>query len=217
MLILSVCILVCVITCVVWHWQSQRYNRRKALQVLRWIEAALANQGHVAGIRWLAASRFKVPLRLTSGIFRRAWIMVELRPSEMPFHWALSKLNNCQDMITFEGDLDVPPSFTLEVHNFRWFARSSRKVSPGAGNWTFEQAGPFIISTRMDWQKEITRAMSSLTETCNREFCNVRFQRRSPHFSATMPLDSISPASPIRACMFDTVRELAANSLPSLF
>lgn len=217
MLVLGICLLLSVICCVVWHWLFQRYNRRKALQVLRWIEAALAEHGHVAGIRWLADSRFKVPLRLTSGLFRRAWIMVEFSPSQMPIHWLLNKLNNRQDVITFEADLDYPPSFSLEVHNYRWFARSSRKVSAGTGNWTFEQTGPFIISTRMDWQKEITRAMSSLTETCNREFSCIRFQRRSPHFSATIPLEAISPACPARTGIFDTVRELAANSQPSVF
>lgn len=217
MLVLVICLLVSVITCVVWRWLFQRRNRRKALQVLRWIEAALAEHGHVAGIRWLAASRFKVPLRLTTGVFRRAWIMVELSPSQMPIHWLLSKLNHRQDTITFEADLDCPPSFSLEVHNFRWFARSSRKVSAGTGNWTFEQTGPFIISTRLDWQKEITRAMSSLTETGNREFACIRFQRRSPHFAAAMPLEAISPACAARTCIFDTVRELAANSQPSLF
>lgn len=217
MLVLGICILVGAIGCVVWSRLSQRHHRRKALQVLRWIEAALAGQGHVAGIRWLDASRFKVPLRLTSGVFRRAWIMVEFSPRRLPIHWVLNKLNNCQDQITFQADLDLPPSFSLEVHNFRWFARSSRKTSPQSGDWTFEQTGPFIISTRMDWQKEITRAMGSLAETCNREFSNIHFQRHSPHFSATMPLEAISPDCPTRACLFDTVRELAANSLPSVF
>lgn len=217
MLFLGICLLISVICCVAWRWLFQRHTRRKALQVLRWIEAALAEHGHVAGIRWLAASRFKVPLRLTSGLFRRAWIMVEFSPSQMPIHWLLSKLNNRQDVITFEADLDSPPSFSLEVHNFRWFARSSRKVSAGTGNWTFEQTGPFIISTRMDWQKEITRAMSSLTETCNREFSCIRFQQRSPHFSATIPLEAISPTCPAHTDIFDTVRELAANSQPSVF
>lgn len=165
----------------------------------------------------MAASRFKVPLRLTSGVFRRAWIMVEFCPVEMPVHWLFSKLSHQQELITFQADLDLPPSFSLEVHNFRWFARSSRKVSPGSGQWTLEQSGPFIISTRMDWQKEITHAMTSLTENCNREFLSIRFQRRSPHFSATMPLEAISPNSPTHSYLFDNVRELAASSSASLF
>lgn len=217
MLLLAAILVIFAAGWVAWRWLFQRHHRRKALQVLRWIEAALAGQAHVAGIRWLASSRFKVPLRVTSGLFRRAWIMVEFTPCEMPIQWLLSKLQNRQDLITFQADLDLPPSFSLEVHNFRWFARSSRKVSTGTGHWTFEQTGPFIISTRLDWQKEITHAMTSLTETCNREFLSIRFERRSPHFSATMPLESIAPTSPTRNYMFDSVRELAGSSSASLF
>jgi hypothetical protein len=217
MFLLGVYFAAAALLCGVWYWLSRRHNRRKAVQVLRWIEAALAGQGHVIGMRWLARSRFKVPLRLTSGVFRRAWIMVEFSPCEMPIHWVWSKLTSKQDLITFQADLDWPPPFSLDVHNFRWFARSSRKASPTSCNWTFEQRGPFIISTRMDWQKEITSAMTSLAGTSNREFLNISFRRKSPHFSVTMPLEAISPTCPTRSCIFDTVREVAASSSASLF
>ena len=200
-----------------WYWFSRRHTRSKAVQVLRWIEAALAGQGHVLGMRWTSPWQFKVPLRLTSGVFHRAWITVEFSRCEMPINWIVSKLRNQQETITFQGDLGFPPSFSLDVHNFRWFARSSRKTDLGSSHWTFQQSGPFVISTRMNWQKEITSAMMSLTSTNNREFMNISFRRRSPHFSATMPLESISPASPTRSYMFDSVRELAASSSASLF
>lgn len=201
-----------------WYWASVCLARRKAVRILRWIAASLSGQGHVSGIRWLSTSSFKVPLRLTSGVFHRAWIVVELSRCGTPVHWLWSRLNHRQDLITFQADLDWAPPFSLEVHNFRWFARSSRKNAPGTGgDWTFEQGGPFIISTRLDWQKEITSAMSSLVSVGNREFLSISFSRRSPHFSVTMLLDAISPGCPTRGCMFDAVREVAASSLPSLF
>src|SRR5437660_12631558 len=92
MLFLVVCLLIGALFSGVWYWLSIRHNRRKAVQVLRWIEAALAGQGHVVGIRWLAPSRFRVPLRLTSGVFNRSWVSVELTPCEMPLRWVLSKI-----------------------------------------------------------------------------------------------------------------------------
>lgn len=169
------------------------------------------------GLHWLAFSRFKVPLRLASGVFHRAWIIVELSPCKTPVSWIWSKLSRQQELIVFQADLDWAPAFSLDVHNFRWFARSSRRSSPADSEWTFEQTGPFIITTRMDWQKEITSTMTSLVGVNNSEFLNISFSRFSPHFSVTMPLDAISPASPSRACMFDAVREVAVHSLPSLF
>jgi len=217
MLWLGIFFVAAALFCGVWYWFSRRHTRSKAVQVLRWIEAALAGQGHALGVRWTSPWQFKVPLRLTSGVFHRAWITVEFSPCEMPINWIVSKLRNQQDTITFQADLDFLPSFSLDVHNFRWFARSSRKTDLGSSHWTFQQSGPFVISTRMNWQKEITSAMMSLTSTNNREFMSISFRRRSPHFSATMPLESISPTSPTRSYMFDSVRELAANSSASLF
>jgi hypothetical protein len=58
--------------------------------------------------------------------------------------------------------------------------------------------------------------MSSLARGENREFTNISFQRRSPHFSVTLPLETIAPGSPTRGCMFETMRELAASSSTSL-
>ena len=87
MLFLLACVLFSALLCAAWYWLSIRHNRRKAVLVLRWMESALAGQGHVIGIRWLAASRFRVPLRFTSGVFNRAWVLVELSPCEMPLKW----------------------------------------------------------------------------------------------------------------------------------
>jgi hypothetical protein len=216
MLLLGVYFLLGLILCSAWYWFSLRRNRRKAGLVLRWIETALAGQGHVRGIRWVAPSRFKVPLQLTPGVFHNACLVVELSPSEMPIKWLLSKVKKQQDMIVFQADLDCPPSFSLNVNNFRWFARSSGKTQSADSNWTFEQTGPFVISSRMTWQKEVACTMTSLASSSNREFLNISFQRRTPHFSVTLPLDALSPDSPTRGYMFENMRELATSSSASL-
>jgi hypothetical protein len=59
--------------------------------------------------------------------------------------------------------------------------------------------------------------MASLTRTESSEFLNVSFQRSSPHFSATVLLESLAPGSPARSCMLDAMRELAGSSSASLF
>jgi hypothetical protein len=180
--------------------------------VLRWLEGALAGQGQVAGIRWIARSQFKVPLRLRHSGFNRAWVVVDLPPCELPLHWLLSKASGQREILTFEADLELPPVFNLQVHNFRWLARSGRNAASRSASWNFEQAGPFVVSTRRDWKKEISSAMVALAKGDHREFLKINFQRRSPHFSVTLPLETIAPGSPTRACMFDSMRELAVSS-----
>jgi hypothetical protein len=217
MLWLGIYFVAAAVLCGIWFCVCLRQSRRKAARVLRWIEAALTGQGHVVGLRWIAASQFRVQLRLNSSVFQRAWMLVEFSRCETPVHWILSRLKKREDLITFQADLDWAPSFSLEVKNFRWFARSSRKIRLEGRQWTFEQPGPFVISTRMDWQKEIATAMMSLAGSNKRDFLNINFRRRSPHFSVTMPLDSIAPTSPTCTYMFDSVRELAASSSASMY
>lgn len=204
------------LSCAVWYGISLRHNRRKAVRILRWIEAALAGHGCVIGVRWLASSRFKVPLRLVSSTFQRAWILVELAPCEMPLTWLINKMQNRRDLLVFQADLELPPAFNLEVHNLRWLAHSTRKRSLEDAPWTMEQCAPLVISTRMEWQKEVTSAMGSLMGINHRDFLNVRYQRGSPNFSATLPLEAFAPNSPTRTYIFEAMRELAGSSSASL-
>ncbi|HXB22476.1 MAG TPA: hypothetical protein VNV88_13905 [Candidatus Solibacter sp.] len=217
MLLLGICSLIALLGCAAWYGLSIRHNRRKAVQALRWIEAALSGQGQVSGIRWLASSRFRVPLRFNRGTFLRAWILVELSPCEMPLTWMLNRIRKRQDLLVFQADLDLPPRFSLDVYNLRWFARTTRKEPLNSVQWNFEHAAPFIISTRTDWQKDISSAMTSLVGTANREFLNVNYQKKSPHFSVTLPLEAFAPNSPARNYVFETMRELAGSSSASLF
>ncbi len=216
MLLLGICSMIALLCCAAWYGLSLRHNRRKAVKALRWIEAALAGQGYVVGIRWLASSRFKVPLRLNSSTFHRAWILVELSPCEMPLTWLLNKVRKRRDLLVFQADLDLPPAFSLDVHNLRWFASSSRKKPLDTVRWNFEQVTPFVISTRVQWQKEIASTMTSLVGSANRDFLNINYQRSSPHFSVTLPLEAFAPNSPARNYVFETMRELAGSSSNSL-
>jgi hypothetical protein len=217
MLLLAISFSVAAVACAIWYWLATRYSRRRAGEVARWIEAALAGEGHVAGIRWVSSSRFQVPLRLAHGIFRRASVMVDMAPCELPLQWLLGRIRARQELLTFQADFDLPPVFSLHVQNFRWFARSSRKAPKMNNGWVFERTSPVIISTRSDWQKEVSSAISSLAQGQSHDFLTINFQRRSPHFCATLPLEAIAPGSPTRNFVFESMRELASNSSARLF
>lgn len=202
--------------CAAWYWLCVRHNRRRAKQVVLWLQGVLAGNGQVIGIRWIAPSQFKVPLRLTCGLFHRASVLVDMAPIEMPLRWAFGKIRGRKELLTFQADLDLPPAFSLHLHNYRWFARSSRKTSVSHHGWEFEHAGPFVITTRSDWRKELASSMAAFSRG-DHEFSSIDFQRRSPHFSVTLPLQVISPESPTRACVFENMRELASSASASRF
>ena len=212
MAILFVTAVALIALCVTWYAVSLRRKREKAREILRWIQASLAGRGHVVGISWTAASRFRVPLRLTCGVFRRAWVLVEMRTQETPAHWLIQKISNPREVITFQADLDAPPMFSLQMQNFRWFARSSPKTAIENAGWQFERLPSVMITTKPESQKEIAGTMTSLSRGDNGEFLEVSFQRSSPHFSATLPLESLAPGAPARTYLLDTMREMAGSA-----
>jgi hypothetical protein len=196
----------------VWHFCATRKSRQRAFEVLGWIEGILCGQGHVAGIKWEGASSFYVPLRLRSASFRNAGLRVHLIPTDLPFKWAFSKLKKTEETLVFEADLDWAPPFSLELQSYRLFARTRKDLQPETPGWQFEQTTPFILTTRKDWQKEITAVITSLLSCHERQFLSIAFCPESPHFTATLALDAISPASTSRTEIFDSLRELAAGA-----
>jgi len=197
---------------VTWYAVSLRRKREKAREILRWIQASLAGRGHVVGISWTAASQFRVPLRLTCGVFQRAWVLVEMRTQATPLQWLVHKISSQREVLTFQADLDCPPAFSLEMQNFRWFARSIQKAEIERPGWQFERLPAVMITTKPESQREIASTMTSLSRGDNGEFLEVRFQRSSPHFSASLPLDALAPGAPARTYILDAMREMAGSA-----
>ena len=212
MVVLVISLIAAAALCVTWYCISVRRKRRKAREVLRWIQSSLTGRGHVVGISWISPSRFRVPLRLTCGVFQRAWVLVELNAQQTPAQWLFSKIKRRREVLQFQADLDCPPSFSLQMQNFRWFARSSRKSSIERPGWQFERLQTVMISTKPELQREIACTMTSLSKGDSGDFLEVSFQRRSPHFSATLPLESLAPGSPARSYVLDAMRELAGSA-----
>jgi hypothetical protein len=129
----------------------------------------------------------------------------------------MARLKNRPETLVFEADLDWAPPFSLELQSYRLFARSRKELTPEAPGWDFHQTTPFILTTRKDWQKEITGVISSLLSCQERQFLSIQFRQESPHFTATLALDSIAPNSASRAEIFNSLRELATGaSAPQL-
>jgi len=212
MIVLGISLIAAAALCVTWYCVSVRRKRRKAREVLRWIQSSLAGRGHVVGISWISQSRFRVPLRLTCGVFQRAWVLVELNAQLTPIQWLFSKIKGAREVLRFQADLDCPPTFSLQMQNFRWFARSSKKSSIERPGWQFERLPAVMISTKPELQREIACTMTSLSKGESGDFLEVNFQRRSPHFSATLPLESLAPGSPARGYVLDAMRELAGSA-----
>ena len=192
-----------------WYVCFVRYNRRKAADVILWIKTAFSGHAQILGVHWTSPSRFMVRLRLVPNIFQQSHIVVQLMPREFALNWLLSRIRKRQEIAIFEADLDVPPGFNLEVHNQRWCGRSRRHAKLDPVHSTVESIGPFVITSRRDWQREITSMVNALVASRDSDFQSVSFRRTSPHFSATVPLTSLAPQNRTGNNVFRVLRELA--------
>jgi hypothetical protein len=192
-----------------WYVAFVRYNRRRAAEVLLWIRTAFSGHAQVLGLHWVSSSSFQIRLRLASGGFQHCSIVVKLVPREFLFNWMLSRIRKQQEIAVFEADLDSAPCLNLEVHNQRWCGRSRRgsRLDPNRG--IVENFGPFVLTTRRDWQREITSMMNALVDSRDSDFLSVSFRRTSPHLSATVPLDTLAPHKSCGNKVFHVLRELA--------
>ncbi|HWC16966.1 MAG TPA: hypothetical protein VG498_08115 [Terriglobales bacterium] len=195
-----------------WHLYFARKSRKRAFEVLAWIEDLICGHGHVTTIQWQGASTIHVPIKLRSNAFHNASLNVNLIPRELPHKWVIARLKKLQETLIFQADLDWAPPFSLELQSYRLFARTRKDLPPDAPGWDFEQTTPFILTTRKDWQREITSVITSLLSHPDRQFLSIAFNQVSPHFKATMALDAIAPSAAARAELFDSLRELAAGA-----
>jgi len=208
----AICVVVAAAAGGAWYLFFLRYNRRRRAGVVEWIQAALAGKGQVVAVRWLNASIFHVALRLGTSLFQHPALTVRLLPCQNPYKWLRQRWRREPATITFEADLDIPPGFHLEVHQHRWCGRSSKRALPDPEAWEFERITPLILTSRPAWQREVASMMNALLSCRERELLSLGFRHTSPHFSATIALESISPQGRTGSNVFDTLRELAAGA-----
>jgi len=220
-------VIVAVTLFVVWYAWFIRYNRRRAADVLQWVQAACLGKGRIADLRWQAnSSRLKATLHLSSRWFEDARLTIRLLPRPLPVQWAMSRWRQQQETLTFEANMGFPPGFHLDVIRHRWSGRTGAKDSGAkdrglkdaglrdssrARAWTISRPGPVILTTKEDWPVELSPVVNALASWRDKNFVGVRFNSTSPHFTATVALENLSDQK-AAAALLGLFRELAASS-----
>jgi hypothetical protein len=210
-----------------WYAWFIHYNRRRAADVLQWVQAACLGKGRVADLRWQASSsRLKATLHLSSRWFEDAHLTIRLLPRALPVQWAMSRWRQQQETLTFEANMGFPPGFHLDVIRHRWSGRTGARDSgtndrslkdAGSNNssrtraWTISRPGPVILTTKEDWPVELSPVVNALASWRDKNFVGVRFNSTSPHFTATVALENLSDQK-AAAALLGLFRELAASS-----
>jgi hypothetical protein len=163
--------------------------RQRIFLLLRWIDASLLGNGHITGLNWLSACEVDVPIRLRSTLFRNA--RFHLRSEQHPFFGRILRpfRKHRETTIDFLADLDAMPSFAVEMQTMRWFARSRPGLNATSAGWAFTTSPPIVLTTKLEWQREIACALQALLASDHREGVRLAFQPHSPHFRAGFDIE----------------------------
>jgi hypothetical protein len=201
-----------VVVLLVWYAWFLHYNRKRASNVLQWVQSACLGKGRIVDLRWQASSsRLKATLHLSSRWFEQARLTIRLLPRPLPMQWALSHWRRDQETLTFEADMGFPPGFHLDIIRHRWSGHSGAKTIKGTRPWTITHPGPVILTTKEDWPVELSPVVHALANWRDKDFVGVRFNSNSPHFTATVALENLSDEK-AAAALLGLFRELAASS-----
>jgi hypothetical protein len=202
---------------VMWYWLFSRWNRRRAQRLLVKIESAFGGNGQVSSVHWVSSSQFLISLRLADGNFMQPSVTVRLLPREMPLSWVHCIWKKRRETLTFDANLLCPPGFNLEVQNQRWSGKGRKRLLKKSSVVRLKHVGPFVLTSRRDWQRDITSMMHALAASRDCDLLSVSFRRTTPHFSATIPLEAIAgqECAPVR--IFEALRELASGASAARF
>jgi hypothetical protein len=197
---------------VLWYLFFARYNRRRALGIIRWVQLACEGRAKVTKVCWRGSSGLLAELRFPPHLFDRARVVVHLLPRPTPVQWALSRWRKEKETLAFEADLDNAPRFRLEVHNHRWTGHNTKSIADK--NWLVTRPGPIVLTSRSKWGQELSPVINRLMALRDRNFTTIRFSPVSPHFSAILEIDSLAN-EPQDHGWLDALHELASGASTS--
>jgi hypothetical protein len=177
-------------TLALWRLYFLHQNQRKARQSLDWITEVIRGHGRITGVRRLNPATFLAGLEVSSPLFCRVKARIRLRPRHDPVAWLWSWHKQEPETLQIAADLHSPPGIELEIHTHCWRTPLPHSIKHEA---EFEQVGPFVLTTRSDWKREITSMVTALVSVRDCKFLSVSFSRHSPHFVVTIPLLALSP------------------------
>lgn len=202
---------VVVMSLALWYACLAYYNRRRGAQALGWMEKACAGRAKITGRRWYGMARLQASVGFASRKFENAQVTVRLLPRPSPLHWCLSAYRQQKETLTFEADLDFVPGFQLQVFQHRWLTQKDTRLTHHSRHWEISRPGPVVLTTRTQWDDEVTPVINALMSSRAHNLLSVRFRDTSPHFAATVPLESLSNGE-TASSFLNVLRELASGA-----
>jgi hypothetical protein len=172
---------------VLWYPFGRQMNRRRSLQVLRWLREGIRVYEGQASVNWIGASAFRVDVQGALAPFKRVGMMVLLEARELLLLWVINRLRGQRDILVIKGDLRLKPKGDLEVTRRGWRAGRAMRVLEKEG-WIVDDLNEMLIALKGD--KEVASKLASIfSEAAG--LVRLSLRKKSPHLVANFHLSGL--------------------------
>jgi hypothetical protein len=108
-------IAIAAVAVVAWFAAGTIWNVRKGRELMRWMQDGLPLLGARTTVRWLGSTVVEMAIGEGRPPFANATLVVFLEPRDMPWMWALARMQGRRDTVIIRGVLRRGPAVELEA------------------------------------------------------------------------------------------------------
>jgi hypothetical protein len=173
-----------------WFAFGMIFNLRRGDKLLNWLRSGLPRIGEKTTFRWLGSSVAEMVINKAKKPFRNLVTMLVFAPRDVPWMWAIERMNGRRDTLIFRADLTVPPRVDLELADpASWTGRMILRQLQERG-W---EARPYqsvqLMAPRgmLDYAASTLEQLALPSQALAPHFWRFAIRRQSPHLELHIP------------------------------
>ena len=193
-----------------WFAFGMIFNLRRGDKLLHWLRSGLPRIGEKTTFRWLGSSVAEMGINKAKKPFRNLVTMLVFAPRDVPWMWALARLNGRRDTIIFRADLTVAPRVDLELADpASWTGRLILRQLGERGWEGRAYKGVQLMAPHgmLDYAASTLEQLAPPSQELAPHYWRFAIRRQSPHLELHIPQPDPKQAEAGR--YFEALRKLA--------
>ena len=193
-----------------WFAFGMIFNLRRGDKLLNWLRSGLPRIGEKTTFRWLGSSVAEMVINKAKKPFRNLVTMLVFAPRDVPWMWALARINGRRDAIIFRADLTVSPRVDLELADpASWTGRMILHELQERGWEARPYQGAQLMAPRgmLDYAASTLDQLAPPSQELAPHYWRFAIRRQSPHLELHIPQPDTKQVAADR--YFEALRKLA--------
>jgi hypothetical protein len=193
-----------------WFAFGMIFNLRRGDKLLHWLRSGLPRIGEKTTFRWLGSSVAEMVINKAKKPFRNLATMLVFTPRDVPWMWALARMNGRRDAIIFRADLTVPPRVDLELADpASWTGRLILRQLEERGWEGRAYKGVQLMAPHgmLDYAASTLEQLAPPSQELAQHYWRFAIRRQSPHLELHIPQPD--PKQVEAGRYFEALRKLA--------